>query len=63
MDKAFHAIFVGKSDDEIKPDESEMTEIKWIPVEVLKEDIKNHPEIFTPPFVEGMKRYFAQLCS
>lgn len=60
LDKAFHAVFVGKSDDEIKPDNREMTEIKWIPGEDLKKDIQEHSEKYTPPFVEGMKKYFAE---
>jgi len=60
LDKAFHAIFVGKSDEEIKPDKREMTEARWIPAEDLKKDIKEHPEKYTPPFVEGMKKYFAE---
>ena len=58
LDKAFHAVFTGKSDEEIKPDKKEMTEIKWIPAEELKKDIQENPGIYTPPFKEGMRVYF-----
>lgn len=57
-EKAFHAVFIGKSDDKIKPDHKEMSEIKWISIRELEDDIKTHPEKYTPPFVVGMKKYF-----
>ena len=60
QDKAFHAVFVGKTDQEIKPDKREMSEVKWIKADELKKDIKEHPEQYTPPFVAGMKKYFAE---
>jgi len=60
IDKAFRAVFVGKSDNKIKPDNREMTEIKWISVNELKEDIKENSNKYTFPFVIGMGKYFAE---
>lgn len=57
VDKAFHAIFVGKSDEKITPDGVEMSKIKWISVDDLKTDLKEHPEKYTPPFVKGMTKF------
>lgn len=57
-DKAWRCVFVGISDDEIKPDEREISEIKWIDVDELRKDIIKNPDIYTPPFIEGMKKYF-----
>lgn len=57
-DKAWHCVFVGASDDEIKPDAKEAQEIKWVGADELKKDILKNPSIYTPPFVEGMKKYF-----
>ena len=37
-----------------------MTEVKWISVKDLKNEIQEHPEKYTPSFVEGMKKYFAE---
>lgn len=58
FDKSFHAIFIGKSDKKIKPDKKEMTEIKWVSVNSLKEDLAKNPNKYTPPFRKGMKIYF-----
>lgn len=60
IDKAFRTVFVGKSDDKIKPDNREMTEIRWISADKLKKDIKENPNKYTLPFVMGMKKYFAE---
>jgi isopentenyldiphosphate isomerase len=60
LDKAFHAVFVGRSDEEIIPDPTEITKIKWIAAGELRKDIEDHPEKYTPPFVAGMKKYFAE---
>ena len=56
--KAFRAVFVGVTDNEVKPDAREIQEIKWINANELKKDILENPGIYTPPFVEGMKKYF-----
>ena len=60
FEKAFHSVFIGKSDKRIIPDKNEMTEVKWISPEEVKKDIQEHPEKYTPSFVKGMKRYFAE---
>ena len=44
IDKAWHCVFVGKSDDKITPDQREIQEIKWMNVDKLKEDIFKNPE-------------------
>ena len=36
VDKAFRAVFIGKTDKEISPDYGEMSEIKWISADKLK---------------------------
>ena len=58
FDKAWHCVFVGASDDNIIPDTREIQKIKWINVDELREDITKNPGIYTPPFIEGMKKYF-----
>lgn len=60
LDKAFRAVFVGKSDDKINPDNREMTEIGWISVNELRKDIKENPNKYTFPFVIGMEKYFVE---
>jgi len=56
--KAFHAIFVGETDMEIIPDYGEMSEIRWVLANELKEDLESHPERYSFPFAEGMKKYW-----
>lgn len=58
LDKAWQCIFVGKSDEAITADAREMSEVKWVNAELLKIDIQEHPEIYTPPFIIGMKKFF-----
>ena len=58
FDKAWHCVFVGTSDDNIIPDTREIQKIKWIGVDELKEDIIKNRNIYTPPFIRGMKKYF-----
>lgn len=58
FDKAWHCVFLGKTTKEVIPDEREIQAIKWINVDELKKDLLERPEIYTPPFVEGMKEYF-----
>ena len=57
-DQAFHAIFIGKTDKEISPDNREMSEVRWMPVEELRKDIEKHPEIYARTFAESMKKYW-----
>ena len=58
LDKGFHAVFIGRTDDEIKPDTKEIQKIKWIHVENLKKDIAEKPYKYTPTFLEAMKIFF-----
>ena len=58
FDKAWHCVFVGQTDDDVKPDAREIQQIKWMDADELKKDIVNNSKIYTPPFVEGMKKYF-----
>lgn len=58
IDKAWHCVFLGKSDDKIQPDASEIGSIKWINADKLKIDIIENPDKYVPPFIEGMKKYF-----
>jgi len=57
-DKAFHAFFVATSDDKVTPDPKEMSEIKWIHIDKLKDNILRNPKKYTPSFLKGMKTYF-----
>jgi len=58
IDKSFHAVFTGKSDKEIKPDQREISQIIWITPKNLKQDLKQNPQKYTPPFRGGMKIFF-----
>ncbi len=58
--KAWHCLFESKSDDEIVPDPKEVSDIIWISPEKLQRDIYDNPHKYTPPFVVGMKKYFAE---
>ena len=60
VDKAFRAVFIGKTDNKIYPDQREIQKVKWINANDLKKDILENPDKYTPPFVEGMKKYFAE---
>jgi isopentenyl-diphosphate Delta-isomerase len=59
-DKSFHAIFVGKSDSDIRPDEDEASEVKWFSVSELKRGMKSNPELFVPHLIIGMNKYFTE---
>lgn len=59
-DRSFRAIFVGKTDAEIKPNKEDIQEIKWINIDALRKDITEHPEKYAPPFIVCMKKYFAE---
>lgn len=56
--KAWHYVYVGHSDDPIIPDKTEMSGVVWIAPDQLRADIQKNPHKYTPPFVEGMTRYF-----
>ena len=56
--RAWNCVFVGISDNKIRPDTREIQKIKWISIAELRKDILKNPDIYTPPFIEGMKKYF-----
>lgn len=58
IDKAWHCVFVGRTDDKITFDPREIQKIKWMDVDKLKEDILKNPSKYVPQFIEGMKKYF-----
>ena len=51
------SVFFGEYEgDEIKANPEEIEEWKWVDIEELKQDIKNHPEIYAPWFKMEMER-------
>ena len=58
IDKAFFYLYLTQGDELVSPDKREIDEIRWIGLEDLKLDIEKNPDIYTPPFVYGMKLYF-----
>jgi isopentenyl-diphosphate delta-isomerase len=60
VDKSWHCVFVGKSDEMITPNEREIDKIEWIDADKLKDDIIINSKRYTPPFIEGMKIYFEE---
>jgi len=51
------SVFFGKYEsDEIKANPEEIEEWKWVGIEELKQDIKNHPEIYAPWFKMEMEK-------
>lgn len=59
-DKAWHCIFIGISDKTIQLDTREIQKVVWMNADALRKDIIEHPDIYTPPFIEGMKKYFTE---
>jgi isopentenyl-diphosphate delta-isomerase len=49
-EKEYDHVFVGKWDGTPKRNINEVADYKWIPKDVLKEDIKKNPEIYTTWF-------------
>lgn len=56
--KSYNAVYSGKSDNKITPDLTEMSKVKWVPTAELEKDITLHPEMYTPTFRMGMKKFF-----
>lgn len=57
----FDHVWIGRFDGKPRPDIEEAEEWKWINIEELKKDIKEHPENYTPWFkiaVEKVVRFF-----
>lgn len=63
VDKAFRAVFIGRTDDEIKPDKREIQKIIWFNADELNKDIIEDPDIYTPPLIKGMKIFFSKYYS
>lgn len=59
IDKAWHCVFVGRSDERIRPDAREIQEIRWIDADELQSDIVKNPEKYVPPFIKGMNQFFS----
>ncbi|MEK6918402.1 MAG: NUDIX domain-containing protein [Nanoarchaeota archaeon] len=57
QEKAFHALFYGKSDDKITLDKEEIAEIKWISKDNLNKDLLKNPDNYTPHVLYGLKKY------
>lgn len=58
QDKAFATLYSAISDTEIKPDPEEISEVKWVKLNWLKNDMENHPENYTHSMNEGMQIYW-----
>lgn len=52
----FDHIFIGKYDGAVKPDKNEVDEWKFVDVARLENDIKKHPEKYTPWFKKALGR-------
>jgi len=53
----FDHVFIGTFNGEPKPDPEEIGDYKWITMEELKKDVKNHPEKYTPWFKIVLERF------
>lgn len=58
FDSAFATVFFATSDNNIIPEEQEISEVKWVTLDWLKENMITSPEKYTPPFLQGMKIYW-----
>lgn len=54
---AFYHVFVAHSDEQITPDESEVSEVREISLSELEEEIKQNPERFFSDFITAIKAY------
>lgn len=59
-DKAWHCVFIGKTDEKLTPDAKEIQKIVWVDADKLKEEIIKDPAKYVPPFIEGMKLFFSE---
>jgi len=53
----FDHVLIGKYDGEIRPNKNEVSEIMWISIDDLKEEIKKHPEKFTEWFKIAFRKF------
>lgn len=59
VDKAFKTVYETKIDKKLLHNiKGADNEYRWITLEKLKRELKNHPEKFAPPFIPGMNLYF-----
>lgn len=59
VDKAFKRVFTAKTNsDNINLNTEYADSFLWITVKRLREDIKQHPSKYAPPFIPGMKIFF-----
>lgn len=54
------ALLVGSFSGEVKPDPDEITEVKYMTVEELSRDMKEHSDSYTPWFKIAFERYTQQ---
>ena len=57
-DSAFATLYSAVSDEKITPEEREISEVNWVTLDWLKEDMKNNPNKYTHSMLEGMKIYW-----
>lgn len=56
--KSWSAIFVVETDETPVVDEREAESSTWMSEEAIKSKFVTEPDIFTPPFIQGMTQYF-----
>ncbi|HEV7702230.1 MAG TPA: NUDIX domain-containing protein [Candidatus Paceibacterota bacterium] len=54
----FATVFFEISDNKITPDEKEISEVKWVKLDWLKEDMANNSSKYTNAMLGGMKVYW-----
>jgi isopentenyl-diphosphate Delta-isomerase len=57
-EKAWHCVFISQSDKNIIPDLKEIQKIVWMNLDVLKDDLRNNLNMYTPAFAIFMNKYF-----
>jgi isopentenyldiphosphate isomerase len=62
-DKSFHVLFLGKTNKKINPDKREISSLRWLTLEELREDILRNPQNYVPHVVFGLKKYFDEFVS
>jgi isopentenyl-diphosphate delta-isomerase len=49
-------VFIGMYDGEVHPNPDEVDDYRWVTIESLKEDVKNHPEAYTEWFKIALEK-------
>lgn len=60
QDNAFGTIFWTKSDELIKPDQHEISGVRWVVLAQLRDDMTNKPNNYAHPFHVRMANYWKQ---